>query len=212
MKLLPRESETTRRWSAVSWAPDRSGWLFLTSTPETRTRLVPLTSLWLDMLVLRLMNRGQPGHRAVWFVLDELASLQRLPQLHTAVTETENRTTRWCSDFRAAASSKRGTAMMPRRYCRSPRRRSFSAPASRMPRSGSRTRSVRSRSSGCARAAQKASTANGATASNDKWSPWCLSVDATLTQVAVERYPPVERQSPGSSTFPVGLRASASAR
>jgi type IV secretory pathway TraG/TraD family ATPase VirD4 len=88
LKLLPRESETTRRWSAMSWAWDRRhGWLFLTSTPETRTRLVPLTSLWLDMLVLRLMNRGQPGHRAVWFVLDELASLQRLPQLHTAVTE-----------------------------------------------------------------------------------------------------------------------------
>jgi hypothetical protein len=39
------------------------------------------------MLVLRLMNSGQPSHRAVWFVLDELASLQRLPQLHTAVTE-----------------------------------------------------------------------------------------------------------------------------
>lgn len=48
---------------------------------------MPLTSLWLDMLVLRLMNRGQPGHRPGWFVLDELASLQRLPQLHTAVTE-----------------------------------------------------------------------------------------------------------------------------
>ena len=87
LKLLPRESETTRRWSAAAWARDRRGWLFLTNTPETRTRLVPLTSLWLDMLVLRLMNRGQPGHRAVWFVLDELASLQRLPQLHTAVTE-----------------------------------------------------------------------------------------------------------------------------
>jgi type IV secretory pathway TraG/TraD family ATPase VirD4 len=87
LKLLPRESLTTRRWSASSWARDRRGWLFLTSTPETRTRLVPLTSLWLDMLVLRLMNRGQPSHRAVWFVLDELASLQRLPQLHTAVTE-----------------------------------------------------------------------------------------------------------------------------
>jgi type IV secretory pathway TraG/TraD family ATPase VirD4 len=87
LKLLPRESETTHRWSAVAWARERRGWLFLTSTPETRTRLVPLTSLWLDMLVLRLMNRGQPGPRAVWFVLDELASLQRLPQLHTAVTE-----------------------------------------------------------------------------------------------------------------------------
>ena len=56
-------------------------------TPETRTRLVPLTSLWLDMLVLRLMNLGQPSRRPVWFILDELASLQRLPQLHTAVTE-----------------------------------------------------------------------------------------------------------------------------
>ncbi|MBI3264942.1 MAG: type IV secretion system DNA-binding domain-containing protein, partial [Acidobacteria bacterium] len=78
LKLLPRESETNRRWSAVSWARDRRGWLFLTSTPETRTRLVPLTSLWLDMLVLRLMNRGQPGHRPVWLILDELASLQRL--------------------------------------------------------------------------------------------------------------------------------------
>jgi hypothetical protein len=43
--------------------------------------------LWLDTLVLRLMNRGQASDRAVWFVLDELASLQRLPQLHTAVTE-----------------------------------------------------------------------------------------------------------------------------
>jgi hypothetical protein len=61
--------------------------LFLTSTPETRTRLVPLTSLWLDMLVLRLMNAGVAGSRPVWFVLDELASLQRLPQLHTAITE-----------------------------------------------------------------------------------------------------------------------------
>ncbi len=87
LKLLPRESETNRRWSATSWARDRRGWLFLTSTPETRIRLVPLTSLWLDMLVLRLMNRGQPGHRPVRLILDELASLQRLPQLHTAVTE-----------------------------------------------------------------------------------------------------------------------------
>ncbi len=87
LKLLPPSADALNRWSALTWARDRQGWLFLTSTPETRTRLVPLTSFWLDMLVLRLMNRGQPGHRPVWFVLDELASLQRLPQLHTAVTE-----------------------------------------------------------------------------------------------------------------------------
>jgi type IV secretory pathway TraG/TraD family ATPase VirD4 len=87
LKLLPTEAETTQRWSAAECARERQGWLFLTSTPETRTRLVPLTSLWLDMLVLRLMSFGQPSQRPVWFILDELASLQRLPQLHTAITE-----------------------------------------------------------------------------------------------------------------------------
>ncbi|MFZ0211144.1 MAG: type IV secretion system DNA-binding domain-containing protein [Candidatus Acidiferrales bacterium] len=92
LKLLPSEKETTARWSAAEWSKQRKGWLFLTSTPETRKRLIPLTSLWLDTLVLRLMNQGpanqgQTSPRKVWFVLDELASLQRLPQLHTAITE-----------------------------------------------------------------------------------------------------------------------------
>jgi type IV secretory pathway TraG/TraD family ATPase VirD4 len=87
LKLLPRERDTTRRWSAAEWSMTRTGWLFLTSTPATRPRLVPLTSLWLDTLVLRLMHQGQPYPRRAWFVLDELASLQRLPQLHTAITE-----------------------------------------------------------------------------------------------------------------------------
>jgi hypothetical protein len=33
------------------------------------------------------MHQGQPRPHPTWFVLDELASLQRLPQLHTAITE-----------------------------------------------------------------------------------------------------------------------------
>jgi type IV secretory pathway TraG/TraD family ATPase VirD4 len=52
-----------------------------------RERMRPLISLWLDLLVLRLMNEGIGGPRKTWFVLDELASLQRLPQLTTAITE-----------------------------------------------------------------------------------------------------------------------------
>jgi len=39
------------------------------------------------LLVLRLLNEPKANQRPVWFVLDELASLQRLPQLHTAITE-----------------------------------------------------------------------------------------------------------------------------
>ncbi|MEQ1871103.1 MAG: type IV secretion system DNA-binding domain-containing protein [Vicinamibacterales bacterium] len=87
LQLLPARSAHRPRWSATAWSETRRGWLFFTSTPETRARLVPLTSLWLDTLVLRLMNPQQPASVRTWFVIDELASLQRLPQLHTAMTE-----------------------------------------------------------------------------------------------------------------------------
>jgi hypothetical protein len=86
-KLLPSERETKQRWSTVEWAKERKGWVFLTSKPTMRERLRPLLSLWLDLLVLRLMHDGHSGNKPVWFVLDELASLQRLPQLTTAITE-----------------------------------------------------------------------------------------------------------------------------
>jgi hypothetical protein len=39
------------------------------------------------MLILRTMEPSLHRTRPVWFVLDELASLNKLPQLHTAVTE-----------------------------------------------------------------------------------------------------------------------------
>ncbi len=42
--------------------------------------------MWLDLFILRMMGHC-PSAQPVWFVLDELASLNKLPQLHTAVTE-----------------------------------------------------------------------------------------------------------------------------
>src|SRR5262249_33190315 len=87
LKMLPNESETKHGWTTVDWSQRQSGWIFITSIPRFRERLLPLTSLWLDTLVLRLMNQGDSATRRAWFVLDELASLQRLPQLHTALTE-----------------------------------------------------------------------------------------------------------------------------
>jgi type IV secretory pathway TraG/TraD family ATPase VirD4 len=88
LKLLPRKEEVKTSWTATEWAEQRQGWLFITSPPEFRERLRPLISMWLDMLVLRLMNQGRPGVRPVWFILDELQSLHALPQLHTAITES----------------------------------------------------------------------------------------------------------------------------
>lgn len=87
LRILPRKQKTTCHWSATEWAERREGWIFLTSKPSEREALRPLHSLWIDLLVLRLLNEPKENQHPVWFVLDELASLQRLPQLHTAITE-----------------------------------------------------------------------------------------------------------------------------
>jgi type IV secretory pathway TraG/TraD family ATPase VirD4 len=86
-RLLPKPDETSSAWTATNWAETRRGWIFITSRPTMREALRPLISLWIDTLVLRLLNEPMPDQKPVWFVIDELASLQRLPQLHTAITE-----------------------------------------------------------------------------------------------------------------------------
>jgi hypothetical protein len=86
-RLLPTKEDSEREWTAREWSKERKGWIFLTSQPAEREALRPLHSLWIDMLVLRLLSAPKPEQHPVWFVLDELASLQRLPQLHTAITE-----------------------------------------------------------------------------------------------------------------------------
>ena len=88
LRLLPRREETTSTWNATDWAKERKGWIFITSKKSQREVLRPLISLWIDILVMRLMEVPQPGQKQVWFVIDELASLQKLPQLHSAMTES----------------------------------------------------------------------------------------------------------------------------
>ena len=60
-------------------------------TGGSRKRSVEeLDAIWLDLLVLRLMNEGGAGARKTWFVLDELATLQKLPQLSAAINENRH--------------------------------------------------------------------------------------------------------------------------
>ena len=90
LKFLPppvKVESVKKSWTAAEWSGCRQGWVFVTSIPEAREQLRPLISMWLDMMILRLMNQGRRGSRPVWFVLDELSSLHRLPQLLTAITE-----------------------------------------------------------------------------------------------------------------------------
>jgi len=88
LRLLPTRDEAKgREWCATEWADKREGWIFLTSTEAEQEALRPLHSLWIDLLVLRLLTKPKPGQKKVWLVIDELASLQRLPQFHTALTK-----------------------------------------------------------------------------------------------------------------------------
>jgi type IV secretory pathway TraG/TraD family ATPase VirD4 len=87
LRLLPKRNEGNSVWTATEWTEKRRGWIFLTSLPAEREALRPLQSLWIDWLVLRLLNEPTEAQKRVWFVIDELASLQKLPQLHTAITE-----------------------------------------------------------------------------------------------------------------------------
>ncbi|MDE3179354.1 MAG: type IV secretion system DNA-binding domain-containing protein [Acidobacteriota bacterium] len=91
--LLPPQSKI-RRWTATEWAERREGWIFLTSRPETRETLRPLMSLWLDFLVLRLTAQTDYPERPVWVIMDELASLETLPTLPLALTESRKSNTR----------------------------------------------------------------------------------------------------------------------
>jgi type IV secretory pathway TraG/TraD family ATPase VirD4 len=86
-RLLPQKDEKRPVWNARTWTKKRQGWIFITSRPPERETLRPLHSLWIDLLVMRLLSAPQPEQKPVWFVIDELASLQKLPQLHTAITE-----------------------------------------------------------------------------------------------------------------------------
>jgi RecA/RadA recombinase len=87
LRMLPTKAQAETTWSATDWSEKRKGWIFITSKAAEREALRPLHSLWIDLLVLRLLNTPRSEQKPVWFVLDELASLQRLPQLHTAITE-----------------------------------------------------------------------------------------------------------------------------
>jgi hypothetical protein len=88
LRMLPTVADhPAGEWTAKTWAENRKGWIFLTSTTTTRKAIRPLHCVWLDMLVMHLLSMRRPDQKRVWFLIDELATLQKLPQLHTALVE-----------------------------------------------------------------------------------------------------------------------------
>ena len=93
LRLLP-SPEGRKRWTATDWVERRTGWVFLTSTPATRETLRPLISLWLDFIILRLTAQTGIASPPAWVTVDEVASLEMLPNLPLALAESRKSNTR----------------------------------------------------------------------------------------------------------------------
>lgn len=67
---------------------DSDSWMFITCNEEMRQALVPVLSLWIDTAMKAVLSL-KPIHRErLWFMLDELPTLQKLDILKLALTNT----------------------------------------------------------------------------------------------------------------------------
>lgn len=79
LKLLSREE---RAFSVREWInEEHEGWLFVSSRLDYHAALRPLLSCWLDCAAASLMSLVPDRNRRLWFVLDELPSLQKMPSI-----------------------------------------------------------------------------------------------------------------------------------
>lgn len=90
LECLEHLADTENPFSIRDWILDdkAQNWLFLSSTVQQRSGLIPLLSAWLSVAIHSLLQTTPDLKRRVWFVLDELPRLQRLHNLDTFVTES----------------------------------------------------------------------------------------------------------------------------
>ena len=77
-------SFSIREWVQRGFGDD---WLFLTCTPEQRATMRPLLSAWLSTATKAMMGRNESATCQLWFIIDELPSLNVLPDFPKALAE-----------------------------------------------------------------------------------------------------------------------------
>jgi len=80
----PRKKLIIRDWLTN---PLNNGALYITSHGTHHTVLRPLISAWLSVSMTSLFSLGENRERRVWFITDEIASLNKLPFLQTMLAE-----------------------------------------------------------------------------------------------------------------------------
>jgi hypothetical protein len=89
LRMFPGSSVGRKQFSVRDFAEERGGFLYLTSTPMTIDAIRPVHSAIIDMLILATQPPAdaEKPRTKLWFILDEVASLNTLPQLPSAVAK-----------------------------------------------------------------------------------------------------------------------------
>lgn len=89
LRLLPDLDDCDEQICLTEWAAKREGWIFITSTMDSREALRPLQAVFINLLMKRLMSVSPEWGQAhpCWVIVDEVHSLHRLPALYEAETE-----------------------------------------------------------------------------------------------------------------------------
>lgn len=90
LECLELFEDTTTPFSIRDWVQKggEDSWLFLSSTIGQRASVTPLISAWFSTAMRSLLQMEPNIERRLWFIADELPSLNRLKDLETCLAES----------------------------------------------------------------------------------------------------------------------------
>lgn len=89
LKCLKYVEDDPNGFSIREWIQDetQNNWIFITSLGDRHHTLRPLITAWLDIAINSIISLPENDKRRIWFIMDELSSLQVLPSLASGVAE-----------------------------------------------------------------------------------------------------------------------------
>lgn len=82
--------DTTNPFSIRKWIGNgtQDQWLFINCKPNQRAALNPLLTCWFSVAVRSMLELPPDFHRRMWFIIDELPTLNRIKDLEPLLTES----------------------------------------------------------------------------------------------------------------------------
>jgi type IV secretory pathway TraG/TraD family ATPase VirD4 len=79
-------SKSDGSFSIVDWLQGGKGWIFVTNYADVQDTLKPILSLFIDLMGRKLLSMKDDYNRRIFFLLDELGTLQRLSTIVRLLT------------------------------------------------------------------------------------------------------------------------------